>query len=227
MEGWDGFPWKNRSKYIMGKREDAWREKLQFMTSYERTHWGRGELVAGIDEAGRGPLAGPVVAACMILPCDDLILGTDDSKKVSEKRREALYDIILKKAVDYSISIVDNRVIDEINILNAARKAFESALCGLKVRPQHVYTDAMEMKTALPYTSLIKGDAKVYTIAAASIVAKVTRDRIMREYDKQYPEYLFAKHKGYGTKAYYDAIRTYGILDIHRKTFLRKLIQDD
>ena len=211
----------------MGKREDAWREKLQLMTSYERIHWEHGELVAGIEEAGRGPLAGPVVAACVIMPCDDLILGIDDSKKVSEKRREALYDIILKKAVGYSISVVDNRVIDEVNILNATRKAFENALRGLEIRPQHVYTDAMAIETDIPYTPLIKGDAKVYTIAAASIVAKVTRDRIMREYDKQYPEYLFAKHKGYGTKAHYDAIRTYGILDIHRKTFLRKLIQND
>ncbi|WP_066683696.1 ribonuclease HII [Christensenella intestinihominis] len=211
----------------MGKREDAWREKLQIMTSYERSHWETGDMVAGIDEAGRGPLAGPVVAACVIMPPDDLILGIDDSKKVSEKRREALYDIILKKAVDYSVSIVDNHTIDEINILNAARKAFEGALSSLKVRPHHVYTDAMDIETDIPYTPLIKGDARVYTIAAASIVAKVTRDRIMQEYDRQYPEYLFAKHKGYGTKAHYDAIRTYGILDIHRKTFLRKLLQND
>lgn len=211
----------------MGKREDAWREKLQIMTSYERSHWETGDMVAGIDEAGRGPLAGPVVAACVIMPPDDLILGIDDSKKVSEKRREALYDIILKKAVAYSVSIVDNHTIDEINILNAARKAFEGALSSLKVRPHHVYTDAMDIETDIPYTPLIKGDARVYTIAAASIVAKVTRDRIMREYDRQYPEYLFAKHKGYGTKAHYEAIRTYGILDIHRKTFLRKLLQND
>lgn len=211
----------------MGKREDAWREKLQIMTSYERSHWETGDMVAGIDEAGRGPLAGPVVAACVIMPPDDLILGIDDSKKVSEKRREALYDIILKKAVAYSVSIVDNHTIDEINILNAARKAFEGALSSLQVRPHHVYTDAMDIETDIPYTPLIKGDARVYTIAAASIVAKVTRDRIMREYDRQYPEYLFAKHKGYGTKAHYDAIRTYGILDIHRKTFLRKLLQND
>ena len=211
----------------MGKREDAWREKLQIMTSYERSHWETGDMVAGIDEAGRGPLAGPVVAACVIMPPDDLILGIDDSKKVSEKRREALYDIILKKAVDYSVSIVDNHTIDEINILNAARKAFEGALSSLKVRPHHVYTDPMDIETDIPYTPLIKGDARVYTIAAASIVAKVTRDRIMQEYDRQYPEYLFAKHKGYGTKAHYDAIRTYGILDIHRKTFLRKLLQND
>lgn len=211
----------------MGKREEAQREKLEIMTAYEREHWARGECVAGIDEAGRGPLAGPVVAACIVMPPDDLILGIDDSKKLSEKRREALYDVILEKAVDYSVSIVDNRVIDEINILQAARRAFEQSLSGLKTPPNHVYTDAMEMKTSVPFTSLIKGDAKVYTIAAASIIAKVTRDRIMREYDEQYPQYSFAKHKGYETKAHYDAIRAYGILDIHRKTFLRKFLNDD
>ncbi len=211
----------------MSKREEAQREKLDVMTVYEREHWARAERVAGIDEAGRGPLAGPVVAACVIMPSDDLILGIDDSKKLSEKRREALYDLILEKAIDYSVSIVDNHVIDEINILQAARRAFEQSLSGLKTPPDHVYTDAMEIKTNIPFTSLIKGDAKVYTIAAASILAKVTRDRIMCEYDEQYPQYSFAKHKGYGTKAHYDAIRTYGVLDIHRKTFLRKLLSDD
>lgn len=211
----------------MGKREDAQREKLNRMTEYERIHWERVEMVAGIDEAGRGPLAGPVVAACVIMPKDDLVLGIDDSKKISEKRREALYDIIREKAVDCSVSVIDHETIDRINILRAARLAFETALRGLKTRPDHVYTDAMDIETDIPCTPLVKGDAKVYTIAAASIVAKVTRDRIMREYDKQYPQYLFAQHKGYGTKAHYDAIREYGILDIHRKTFLRKLLGDD
>lgn len=211
----------------MGKREELWQQKLQSMTVYERPYWERGELVAGIDEAGRGPLAGPVVAACVVMDPRDLILGIDDSKKISEKRREAFYDIILEKAVDCSVYIVDNKVIDEINILNAARQAFEKALAGLKVQPSYIYTDAMDIDTDIPYTPLIKGDAKVYTIAAASIVAKVTRDRIMREYDKKYPGYLFAKHKGYGTKEHYAAIRSYGILDIHRRTFLRKFLQND
>lgn len=209
----------------MGKREDRQREKLGIMTQYEQQHWQQGQyLIAGIDEAGRGPLAGPVVAACVIMPSDDLILGIDDSKKISEKRREILYDIIIEKAVDYSVSVIDNKVIDEINILNAARMAFENALNGLKARPEHVYTDAMAIKTDVLYTSLIKGDAKVYTIAAASILAKVTRDRMMREYAEKYPQYAFEKHKGYGTKAHYDAIRKYGILDIHRKTFLKKIL---
>lgn len=211
----------------MGKREEAQREKLELLTSYERFHWEQQQMIAGIDEAGRGPLAGPVVAACVVMPADDLILGIDDSKKISEKRREALYDIITEKAVDWSVGIVDHKVIDEINILNAARLSFEKALRGLKsVVPDHVYTDAMDIKTEIPYTSLIKGDAKVYTIAAASIIAKVTRDRMMRQYDEQYPEYLFAKHKGYGTKVHYEAIRKYGILEIHRKTFLRKILDE-
>ncbi len=211
----------------MGKREEKQKEKLVVMTEYEKFHWAKGQyLIAGIDEAGRGPLAGPVVAACVIMPKDDLILGIDDSKKISEKRREALYELIVEKAVDYSISVVDNNIIDEINILNAARMAFKNALNGLHVRPEHVYTDAMNLETEIPYTSLIKGDAKVYTIAAASILAKVTRDAIMRRYDEEYPQYLFAKHKGYGTKAHYDAIREYGILDIHRKTFLKKILGD-
>ncbi|MEA4853576.1 MAG: ribonuclease HII [Christensenella sp.] len=209
----------------MGKREEKQREKLFLMTEYEKQHWQRKEyLIAGLDEAGRGPLAGPVVAACVIMPHDDLILGIDDSKKLSEKRREFLYDLILEKAVDYSIGVVDNKTIDEINILNAARKAFQMALDGLVVRPDFVYTDAMRIQTDLPYLSLVKGDAKVYTIAAASIVAKVTRDRMMLEYDKKYPEYYFAKHKGYGTKLHYEAIQKYGILEIHRRSFLKKIL---
>ena len=209
----------------MGKREERQREKLAVMTEYEKLHWTQGQyLIAGIDEAGRGPLAGPVVAACVIMPKDDLIWGIDDSKKISEKRREALYEVIIEKAVDYSVSVIDNKTIDEINILKAARLAFEDALASLHVRPEHVYTDVMTIKTDIPYTPLVKGDAKVYTIAAASILAKVTRDRIMREYDAQYPQYLFARHKGYGTQAHYEAIREYGILDIHRKTFLKKIL---
>jgi len=207
------------------KREDKMREKLAIMTEIERTHWKGGvRYVAGIDEAGRGPLAGPVVAACVIMPEDDLILGVDDSKKLSERRREKLYAEIVDKAIDYAVCVIDEKVIDEINILNAARKAFAGALKGLSAVPGCVYTDAMELDTDVPCTPLIKGDARMYTIAAASIIAKVTRDRIMYEYDKQYPEYCFAANKGYGTKAHYEAIREYGILDIHRRTFLKKVL---
>ncbi len=197
---------------------------LAEITKYEKHHWDNGEyLIAGIDEAGRGPLAGPVVAACVIMPHDDLIEGINDSKKLSEKKREQLFDKILQKAVDYNVSIVDNNIIDEINILKSARLAFENALLGLKVKPTHIYTDYMEITTDIPYTSLTKGDAKVYNIAAASIIAKVTRDNIMREYALKYPEYLLEKHKGYGTKAHIEAIKKYGITPIHRKTFLTKI----
>ncbi len=204
-------------------RAEKLERRLAEMTEYEKPHWERGELVAGIDEAGRGPMAGPVVAACVILPQYDLILGIDDSKKLSEKKREELYEIITEKALDWHACTVGHVAIDEINILNAARNAFEGALNGLKTKPDHIFTDAMEIQTDIPCTSLIKGDIKVYTIAAASIVAKVTRDRIMLEYDKQYPEYGFASHKGYGTKAHYEAIGEHGVLEIHRKSFLRKL----
>ncbi len=207
----------------MGKREERLQEKLANMTVYEKKHWDAGQtLIAGIDEAGRGPLAGPVVAACVIMPPEHLILGVDDSKKLSEKRREALYAQIMEYAVAVSVCVIDEKEIDRINILQAAKKAFETALGTLSVQPLHVYTDAMALETDLPFTSLVKGDEKVYTIAAASIVAKVTRDRLMAEYDQIYPQYGFARHKGYGTKEHYEAIRRYGVLPIHRQTFLRK-----
>ncbi|HBU13204.1 MAG TPA: ribonuclease HII, partial [Clostridiales bacterium] len=166
-----------------------------------------------------------VVAACVVMPKDNLILGIDDSKKITEKRREALFTQITESAVDYAVCMVDEREIDEVNILNAARKAFMGALTGLNIKPDHVYTDAMALETSLPCTAVIKGDAKIYTVAAASIIAKVTRDRIMLEYDKTYPEYGFARHKGYGTKIHYNALEKYGILSIHRKTFLKKFLE--
>jgi ribonuclease HII len=206
------------------RKEELLREKLTRMTVYEKAYWDIGDLlIAGLDEAGRGPLAGPVVAACVIMPPHDLILGVDDSKKLSEKRRESLYTQIMERALDVSVCAVEEIEIDSINILQATKKAFETALTGLSMRPNHVYTDAISISTELPYTPLVSGDAKVYTIAAASIVAKVTRDRIMMEYDRIYPQYGFARHKGYGTKEHFAAIKQYGILPIHRKTFLRKL----
>lgn len=210
----------------MNVREQKQREKLSLMTEYERKHWEIGEtFVAGIDEAGRGPLAGPVVAACVIMPSFDLILGVNDSKQVAEKKREALYAVIVDKAVEWNVCVVDEKEIDRVNILNAARKAFLGALGGLKTRPHHVYTDAMALEPEIPHTAVIKGDQKLYTIAAASIIAKVTRDAIMREYDTLYPEYGFGQHKGYGTKQHYEAIEAYGVLDIHRKTFLKKILE--
>jgi len=209
----------------MSVREQKQRERLLLMTEYERRHWEAGEtFVAGLDEAGRGPLAGPVVAACVIMPHDDLVLGINDSKQIAEKRREELYALIVEKAVEWNVGVVDEKEIDRINILNAAHKAFLGALAGMKTRPHHVYTDAMALEPEIPHTPVIKGDQKLYTIAAASIVAKVTRDAIMREYDKVYPEYGFAQHKGYGTRQHYEAIHKFGVLDIHRKTFLKKIL---
>lgn len=208
----------------MGIREEKQRALLEQMTEYEKKHWAnREEFIAGMDEAGRGPLAGPVVAACVIMPKDDLILGINDSKKLAEKKRNELYEKIIEKALDYQICIVDEKEIDRINILNATKQAFQKALEGMKIVPQHIYTDAMELNTEIPYTSLVKADQKVYTVAAASILAKVTRDRMMLGYHEKYPEYSFNSNKGYGTKAHYEAIAQYGILDIHRKTFLKNI----
>jgi ribonuclease HII len=204
------------------KRSEAeeW-ERLNRMCVYERPFWDTGRLVAGIDEAGRGPLAGPCVAAAVVMPPDCLILGVDDSKKVPEKRRESLYGEITQKALSYAVCIVDSRVIDEINILNAAKRAFAAALNLLSVKPDYVFCDRIGgIDVPLDYEELVGGDAKVYSIAAASIIAKVTRDRLMRGYECAYPGYGFAQHKGYGTKAHAESIRAQGPCAIHRRSFL-------
>ncbi len=158
---------------------------------------------------GDGPLAGPVVVATVILPKDSMIEGVNDSKKISEKKRERIYDEIIKEAVCYGVSIIDNETIDDINILNATKFGVTESINKLKIKPDRILVDALENidTCKIPYTSIIKGDAKSYSIAAASIIAKVTRDRIMYEMDKEYPCYGFAKHKGYGTKAHIEAIR--------------------
>lgn len=179
--------------------------------------------LAGVDEAGRGPLAGPVVTACCMLPLDEMIEGINDSKKVSEKKREKLFDIITQKA-NYAISIVDCETIDEINILAATKKAMSECIEKMPVRPDLVLVDAVELDTDVKLKSIIKGDATSYNIAAASILAKVTRDRIMREMDALYPEYGFAKHKGYGTKDHINALIKYGPCPIHRMTFIKNFI---
>ena len=154
-------------------------------------------FICGADEAGRGPLCGPVVAAAVILPEDCRILGVRDSKKVSEKKREELFEEITQRAVSYCVGIVGPEEIDSVNILNAARLAFKKAIEGLEVKPDYIFTDAITgLDIGMEYESVIKGDASIYSIAAASIVAKVTRDRMMREYDEAYPEYGFGKHKG-------------------------------
>lgn len=181
--------------------------------------------IAGVDEAGRGPLAGPVCAAAVILPEDAVIEGLNDSKKLSEKKREELYDKIINTALAYNIEMVDEKTIDEINILNATYVAMNKAVDGLSVKPDFVLIDGNRiegMKT--PHQTVVKGDAKSVSIAAASILAKVTRDRYICEISDKYPEYNFKKHKGYGTKEHTEAILKHGPCPIHRLTFLKKLL---
>ena len=183
-----------------------------------------GFTVAGIDEAGRGPLAGPVVSACCSI--DYYIEGINDSKKVSEKKREQLYELIIEKASAYGISIIGPEEIDRINILEATKKGMTEAAFKMNLTPALYLIDAVKgLKLNAETKPIIKGDANSYSIAAASILAKVTRDRIMREYDKIYPEYGFEKHKGYGTKFHIDALKTYGPSPIHRKTFIKNFVQ--
>ena len=202
-------------------------ERLNILKNIENNWHKKGKkLVCGIDEAGRGPLAGPVVVAAVIMPEDSFIEGVNDSKKVSEKKREKLYDEITENAIAWSVGIIDQNEIDEINILNATKKGLTTALTGLKKKPDIILVDALTKIDTLgiPYESIIKGDAKSYSIAAASIIAKVTRDRIMRQWDEIYPQYGFINHKGYGTKAHIDAIKQYGLCPLHRKSFTKNFI---
>ena len=202
-------------------------ERLTNLKEIEKKLHAKGiQKICGIDEAGRGPLAGPVVVAGVIMPEDSMIEGVNDSKKVSEKKRELLYDKIIEEAISYSVAIIGQDVIDEINILNATKSGVTSVVEGLDVRPDLIIIDALEHinTKGVPYESIIKGDAKCYSIAAASILAKVTRDRIMREWDAVYPQYGFIQHKGYGTKMHMDAIREYGLCPIHRRSFTKKLV---
>ena len=185
------------------------------------------KIVCGIDEAGRGPLCGPVCAAAVVLPVDCEIEGINDSKKLSEKKREALYDVIIQKAVAYGIGMASAKEIDEINILQATFLAMNRAFSKLEVVPELALIDG-NRKPGLPCdeVTIVKGDAKCMSIAAASILAKVTRDRYMRELDKKYPQFCFEKHKGYGTKLHYERIAEFGICEEHRKTFLKKILGD-
>lgn len=182
--------------------------------------------ICGIDEAGRGPLAGPVVVAGVIMPEGSMIEGVNDSKKVSEKKRELLYDKIIEEAISYSVAIIGQDIIDDINILNATKQGVTSVVKGLDIRPDLILIDALEHinTDGVPYKAIIKGDAKCYSIAAASIIAKVTRDRIMREWDNVYPQYGFISHKGYGTAKHIQAIKEYGLCPIHRKSFTKNFI---
>lgn len=202
----------------------AERERLETMKSYERQYEDH-ILVCGIDEAGRGPLAGPVVAGAVILPRDCEILFLNDSKKLSEKRREELFLEIQEKAVSFSVGIVGPEQIDEINILQATYEAMRSAVSRLKVAPQILLNDAVTIPGVEQLqVPIIKGDAKSVSIAAASIMAKVTRDHMMMEYDKIFPEYGFAKHKGYGTAVHIAAIKEYGPCPIHRRSFIKNFV---
>lgn len=177
------------------------------------------KFIAGCDEAGRGPLVGPVVASAVILPPNYYLEGINDSKKLSAKKREALYDIIMRDAISVGVGIVDNKKIDEINILEASRLAMNIALDNLKVKPDYILTDAMKLNREVPVLPIIHGDALSETIAASSIIAKVTRDRLMVEFSKKHPEYEFDKHKGYPTKKHIELVKKYGILNEYRMTF--------
>lgn len=187
------------------------------------------KLIAGVDEVGRGPLCGPVVTCACILPVDYHLDGLNDSKKVSEKKREKLYEILIKDAISYSIGISSPKRIDEINILEATKEAMIKAISNLSVRPEHVLIDAVKLDLEIPSTSIIKGDANSSSIAAASIIAKVTRDRMMYELDKEYPEYGYASHKGYPTKKHIEAVKQYGVKDFYRFTFtpINELVKDN
>lgn len=202
-------------------------ERLNNLKNIENELHKKGiKYIAGIDEAGRGPLAGPVVVASVIMPEDSMIEGVNDSKKVSEKKREKLYDLILEEAISYSVAIIGQDEIDEINILNATKKGLTICVNELDVKPNLIIVDALNKidTNGIPYESIIKGDAKCYSIAAASIIAKVTRDRIMREWDLVYPQYGFAGHKGYGTAKHIQAIKEYGLCPIHRRSFTKNFI---
>lgn len=191
------------------------------MLEYETKLYKEGyKYIAGVDEVGRGPLVGPVVTAAVILPQGYYDKDIKDSKKISEKKRNELFDKIMKDAINISIGIKDNKVIDEVNIYEATKLAMYEAIEKLEVKPDYVLIDAMKLEElTIPNESIIKGDAKSQSIAAASIIAKVTRDNMMYELDKQYPEYGFGKHKGYPTKAHLEAIKKYGVLDNYRFTF--------
>ena len=199
---------------------------LQLKQEEEKLYQTGMKYICGIDEAGRGPLAGPVVVGAVILQQTSFLEGINDSKKVSEKKRELLYEQITNEAISWSVGIVDQKEIDKINILNATKKALTMAVEGLKQRPDLILVDALEHINTLgiPYQSIVKGDASRYSIAAASIIAKVTRDRIMRQWDEIYPQYGFASHKGYGTAKHIQAIKEHGICDLHRESFVQKFI---
>lgn len=212
-------------------------ERLTEIKKIEEEFYEKGVTsIAGIDEAGRGPLAGPVVVACVVMPKDSMIEGVNDSKKVSEKKREKLYEQITEEALGFGVGIISQEEIDRINILNATKEGLTAAIKEMEKdlqekqrgfeKPEIILVDALTKIDTdhIPYKSIIKGDAKSYSIAAASIVAKVTRDRIMRAWDEVYPMYGFEKHKGYGTAAHIAAIKEYGLCPLHRRSFVKNIV---
>ena len=220
-----------------GKMKEKELERLKEIRKIEEELYLKGiNSIAGIDEAGRGPLAGPVVVACVVMPKDSMIEGVNDSKKVSEKKREKLFEEITKEALGYGIGIVSQEEIDKINILNATKEGLTLAIKELEKdlqekkrkfeKPEIILVDALTKIDTdhIPYRSIIKGDSKSYSIAAASIIAKVTRDRIMRQWDEVYPMYGFEKHKGYGTSAHITAIKKYGLCPLHRRSFVKNIV---
>ncbi len=205
---------------LKGERLEKELARLEAMCAYER-EYAAYTAICGIDEAGRGPLAGPVAAGAVILPKDCRILYLNDSKKLSPARRDALFDEIREKAVAFSVGISSPERIDEINILQATYEAMRKAVAGLSVTPDLLLNDAVTIpETGIRQVPIVKGDAKSVSIAAASILAKVTRDRMMEEYDAMWPEYGFAKHKGYGTAQHIAALKEYGPCPIHRRSFI-------
>ena len=190
------------------------------MLTYEKDNYPQYKLFCGIDEAGRGPLAGPVAVAAVIMPMDNIIEGVNDSKKLSAKKREELYEKIVATALDYNVQLIDHITIDKLNILAATKLGMQNCIKSLHIVPDIVLIDAVKISSEFPTDSIIHGDALSYNIACASILAKVTRDRLMLQYDAKYPEYGFAKHKGYGTKMHIDALKKYGKCPIHRDSFI-------
>ena len=196
------------------------KKEVDDLYSYERELINQGiSLIAGVDEVGRGPLVGPVVTSAVILPLNYKLEGLTDSKKLTEKKRDMFYDIIMHDAISIGIGIIDAKIIDEVNIYEATKLAMKEAIDKLDVKPEHVLIDAMPLDIDIPHTSIIKGDAKSLSIAAASVIAKVTRDRMMYELDKKYPLYNYKKNKGYPTKEHIEMINKYGLIDGYRLTY--------
>lgn len=228
----DGYCFSNiiscyELKKKLNKKEDKKLiQKLELMVCSQNNYYFESKLksqgvkyIAGVDEVGRGPLVGPVVAACVILPDTFSLDGLTDSKKLSEKKRDYYYDEIMKQALGVGVGIVSEKVIDEVNIYEATKRAMKEAILDCNIKPEHILIDAMPLSLEIPTTSIIKGDLKSITISAASVIAKVTRDRMLDELDKKYPMYDFKDNKGYPTKKHIEAIHTYGIIDEHRRSY--------